>query len=92
LNAFQMPDAPILVAYGTVALAAAQDYAAGRVTAGQALLVIGIIRMHSPRGWQVGCGQSKETFRWVSTHPLLKDAEAQVSDIIASMRQEQHRR
>jgi hypothetical protein len=86
---FHAPDAPILVAYGTMALAEAQERAAAAAHAGQGLLVIAIMPVHAPRGWQVGVGASQETFRWVSTHQLLKDAEAEARQIIAVTRQEQ---
>jgi hypothetical protein len=86
---FHAPDAPILVAYGTLALAEAQERAAAAAHAGQTPLVIAIVPVHAPQGWQVGVGARPETFRWVSTHHLLKDAEAQARQIIAVTRQEQ---
>ena len=88
---YQAPGAPILVAYGTLAVEEALERAAA-VQAGQALLVIGIMRVHAPHCWQVGLGQSTETFRWVRTYPLLKDAEAHVRQIIAGIRQGQRDR
>jgi hypothetical protein len=89
---FQAPDAPILVAYGTLALAEAQERAAAAAHAGQTPLVIAIVPVHAPQGWQVGVGARPETFRWVSTHHLLKDAEAQARQIIAGTRQAQRQR
>ena len=89
---FHAPDAPILVAYGTMALAEAQERAAAAAQAGHPLLVIALIPLHAPQGWQVGVGESPETFRWVSTHHLLKDAEAQARQIIAGTRQAQRQR
>ncbi len=78
---YRLAGAPVLVAYGTVAITEALARAAAGPDAGQPLTVVGILRHPRSRCWCVGVARAGDPLTWVSAHRLLKTAETQIARI-----------
>lgn len=84
---FQVPGAPVLVAYGTIAIEAAMPFAARPGNGDGPSIVVGIIRDSRHRRWCLGVAYGGGALTWLSSYQRCKQAEDQIERVVQAAQQ-----
>lgn len=84
---YRVQKAPVLIAYGTVAIEEAVVLARDYVGPEPGMVVAGITRQGNPKRWHFGLSYRGETFAWISTFRLLNETDDHIAHVVEAARE-----
>jgi hypothetical protein len=84
---YRVQKAPVLIAYGTVAIEEAVVLARNYAGPEPGMVVAGITRQGNPKRWHFGLSYRGEQFAWVSTFRLLNETDDQIAHVVEAARE-----